>query len=255
MKTSVYKVMIVDDEPLGIENLCNSLKKYDNITIVATSQQPKSVGDLLLEKKPDLLFIDIEMPEITGIQLLKELQHVISWPMHVVFYTAYEKYLLEALRISAFDYLLKPYNEDDLSLVINRFYEATVQNQSFEASLNRLENGKRMIMVATVFGYKVLNIDNIAYFEYCTIDRQRRWFVYLTDSKKPLTLKSTITATEIENFSERFCQIASNTVINISYLSMIKGRNCFLFPPYDNKMDLIISRGYFKNLQNKFDIL
>ena len=88
-----YQVAIVDDEAVCISNLCNSLTTYNNIHIVGTAQTVSAGKKLILEKQPDLLFLDVEIPETSGLELLHEIRNQVNWQMQVIFYTAYEKYL------------------------------------------------------------------------------------------------------------------------------------------------------------------
>ncbi len=164
-----YQVAIVDDEAVCISNLCNSLTTYNNIHIVGTAQTVSAGKKLILEKQPDLLFLDVEIPETSGLELLHEIRNQVNWQMQVIFYTAYEKYLLDALRESAFDYLLKPYEQDKFAVVMDRFFASVKQGDmlsSFINSLSRLIPENKTFLVATVTGYLTLRPEQIGYFEY-----------------------------------------------------------------------------------------
>ena len=76
----------------------------------------------ILKHKPQLIFLDIELPSSNGLEFLAALHSKIDWEMNIIFYTSYEKYMLQALRMQAFDFLLKPVNQDDLLLAMNRYY-------------------------------------------------------------------------------------------------------------------------------------
>jgi Response regulator of the LytR/AlgR family len=248
-------VVIIDDEEIGITNLCNSLSEFSNITISGTTQNAQIGKDLILEKKPDLLFLDVEMPEITGLDLLREIKDLINWQIHVVFYTAYEKYLLEALRESAFDYLLKPYKEDEFQTVMTRFFSSVEkgnQLSSFIDSLSELLPEKRTFLIATITGYMTLRQEQIGYFEY--FKDSKHWYVTL-NSEKRIQLKRNTTADDILKLSNVFAQINQQQIININSLATIEGKDCVLYPPYEKKTDLTISRSYFKSVQDKFNMI
>lgn len=109
MNTKIMSAVIVDDEPGAIQALEAGLKAYDDILVVDTQTNEQKARRSILRNKPDILFMDVEMPGISGIDLIKEMRPLMGDNTHVVFYTAYDKYLIDALRASAFDYLLKPY--------------------------------------------------------------------------------------------------------------------------------------------------
>lgn len=71
--------------------------------------------------RPDILFLDVELPDMKGIELLEQINSCITWNMQVIFYTAYDKYMINAIRESAFDYLLKPIDRKELECIITRF--------------------------------------------------------------------------------------------------------------------------------------
>ena len=109
MNTNEIMTIIVDDEPTCIKSLANDLSRFSDIHIVVTCTSPDNAAREIVRLQPDLLFLDVEMPGMSGLELLSRIQSDIHSDMHVVFYTAYDKYLLDAIRASAFDYLLKPY--------------------------------------------------------------------------------------------------------------------------------------------------
>lgn len=127
-----YAAIIIDDQYGEIIKLSNSLKEIEEIALIGVAQNAQKGKEIILKAKPDLVFLDIEMPHTNGLEMLRELKYAISWHLHIIFYTESNKYLLEALRASAFDYLIKPYSEFDLKLVTNRFLKhmKLTENQS-----------------------------------------------------------------------------------------------------------------------------
>ena len=114
-------VVIVDDEAASVRNLSNDLCVYSDIRILETTTSVEKARKIVIRQQPDLLFLDVEMPKMSGLDLWQNIRADVHADMRVVFYTAYDKYVLEALRASAFDYLLKPYLPEELDAVIERF--------------------------------------------------------------------------------------------------------------------------------------
>nr|WP_321376759.1 response regulator [uncultured Bacteroides sp.] len=250
-----YNVVIIDDEEIGISNLSRSLSDFSEILIAGTTQSAQTGKDLILEKRPDLLFLDVEMPETSGLELLHEIKNLINWQMQVVFYTAYEKYMLEALRESAFDYLLKPYEQNEFQTVMNRFFDSADKEDklsSFIDSLSQLIPENRTFLIATITGYITLRQEQIGYFEYAK--ENKHWYITLQNGKH-IQLKRNTKAEDIIKLSKSFAQINQQQIINIDYLAMIEGKRCVLYPPYEEKADLIISRSFLKSVQDKFNLI
>ena len=129
-----YKVVIVDDDDVALENLSFELWKDARFYLEGTARNGRKGKKLIMKVQPDLLFLDVEMPDMTGLELLQEIRDYVSWNMRVVFYTAYDKYMIQAIREAAFDYLLKPFDEQDLKEILTRFtqqVETTGQRVSF----------------------------------------------------------------------------------------------------------------------------
>ena len=92
----MYKVIIIDDEKAAIETLRRDLEVQADLEIKGTAGNGAKGKKLIMDIHPDLLFLDIELPDIQGIRLLSEIREQVLWDMKVVFYTAYDKYLLQA---------------------------------------------------------------------------------------------------------------------------------------------------------------
>jgi len=108
---------IIDDEPLASKRLEQLLKNFDYIDIKESLEDPVHAVEAVNKEKPDLLFLDIQMPELNGFQFIEKLTK--PWPL-IIFSTAYDEYALEAFRVNAVDYLLKPIDEDQFAEAIKR---------------------------------------------------------------------------------------------------------------------------------------
>jgi two-component system LytT family response regulator len=110
--------ILIDDELSSLNNLTQKLEAFcKSIQIVAATQKPEEAVALIRQYKPDVLFLDIEMPKISGFGILEELG---DFSGEIIFTTAYNQYAIDAIRISAFDYLVKPVSILDLQNAVNR---------------------------------------------------------------------------------------------------------------------------------------
>ena len=255
MKNNKFTVAIIDDESTCIDYLRRSLNDYSELLIVGTAKNCVKGKELILEQRPDLLFLDVQLPEQNGFELLNELHEDIIWPMHVIFYTAFENYILDALRVSAFDYLLKPYDPEELRSVLNRFFKHIIKQKTenlFHNSIYQLNRSDHTYLIATITGYQKLRLDQIGYFEYQK--KKKQWLVVLTDLTR-LQLKRNTKAEEIINYSPNFIQINQSQIINLDYLSNIDDKICQLLPPFHKENSLVISRTFLKELQEKYEMI
>lgn len=118
MRMSI-KCVIVDDEPLAIEILQSYVDRVESLELVATCNNAVQAFDILKKEKVDLLFLDIQMPKLTGIEFLKALNPA----PQVIFTTAYREYAVESYELNVLDYLLKPIGFDRFIMAINKVLE------------------------------------------------------------------------------------------------------------------------------------
>lgn len=114
----ILKTLIVDDESLARRGLAHRLKNIPDIEIVGQAQNGREALKLIKDKKPDLVFLDIQMPGINGFQVVKQLD-IDSMPI-ILFLTAYDEYAVQAFEVNALDYILKPIDEERLSHVLDK---------------------------------------------------------------------------------------------------------------------------------------
>lgn len=128
--TTQIRVLIVDDERYARDELIYLLQDYRNLEIVGVAEHGEAGILMALQKKPDVVFLDVEMPKMDGMEVARALLELKKVPL-IVFATAYPQFAAEAFRLNAVDYLLKPYEEDQLEQTIKRI-EKRLLPQSVE---------------------------------------------------------------------------------------------------------------------------
>lgn len=128
--TDILRTIIVEDEELARNLLKSFLSKIENIELIAECENGFEGVKSINELKPDLVFLDIQMPKITGFEMLELLEH----KPHIIFATAYDQYALKAFDYNAADYLLKPYSQDRLQEAVDKVTER-IQNEGKESDV------------------------------------------------------------------------------------------------------------------------
>lgn len=125
------KILIVDDEPYNRDELKHLLGAFSNIQIVGEAESGESAIVKTIQLQPDVVFLDVEMPKMNGMNAAKALMELKKAPL-VVFATAYPQFAAEAFRYDAIDYLLKPYDEEQLQETIARFERKVTTSKELE---------------------------------------------------------------------------------------------------------------------------
>ena len=206
-----------------------------------------------------MLFLDVELGTDSGIELLQSMRAKGLEPStRVVFYTAFDKYVIDALRSSAFDFLLKPYMPDELDKVMERiradFSAGRVAEQNIsELTMRMPASSSDRFAIQTVNSLMFLRPSDVLYFEYSGI--RRCWSVVLSDLKSH-RLRMSIKARDILVLSKSFVKVNSDTILNIDYLSYVENGSlrCVLVPPYDS-ISIVASRRHFSDLRDALTML
>lgn len=216
----MIRTIIIDDEPSSINVLSMLLKKKckEDVEIVATTNSPHLGKMLIQEHQPDLVFLDIEMPGMSGIDLL---QSFTEPGFRVVFITAFDAYALQAFRLSAIDYLLKPVEADDIIRVIEKIkkdirkneYPINFQLQDLQKLLLHQSASESKIGIGMADKIVFINIPEILYCE----AQGAYTNVHLQNGKKIVASKS-IGEFESQLISQKFFRIHHSTLINLDHV-------------------------------------
>ena len=265
------RIAIIDDTKESIDDLVESLGFIGGIEICGTATRYKQAIDLIIREKPDLIFLDIVMPGKDGFELLSDLREK-RCELSVIFYTAYDKYVIHALREQALDYILKPIDQNQLKDAIDR-YRSLRKTQPVICPLlttPNLNTNFQKIALPTFLGLQFLEKNGIVLFSLnngggsksliklpdSSGSKSPFWEVMLTDSTR-LKLTNSITAEKILKClpKEGFFQINQSCIINLTYLNglVYKTRECLLMPPYDIEK-LTVSRIQFALLKDIYDV-
>lgn len=161
--------ILVDDEISNLKGLQRKLENlFPSIHVSGAFQKPEDAIQAIINEKPNLLFLDIEMPRINGFELLARLKEV---HFHVIFVTAYSEYALKAFKKSAIDYVLKPIDNDDLVFAVNKALDIIKLKKESESNsklLSVLEENiskSNKIIVPTQKGISFLPQDEVLHLE------------------------------------------------------------------------------------------
>lgn len=215
MKT--YKTIIIDDERLAREELKSILSEYTEIEIVDEAQNGSEGIEKIRKVQPDLIFLDVNMPGMTGFEMLKKLEVI----PHVIFVTAYDEFALKAFEVSALDYLLKP-------IEISRIEEALEKlkqhdENEFESSSNTgFKRSERKLSVTD----KVFIKDGekcffISLSEVRMLESDGNYVKVHFDTSRPLILRS-LNSFEERLDPEHFFRANRKFIVNMNWIEKIE---------------------------------
>ena len=201
------KFIIVDDERLAREEVKRALKNYEDFVLIGEAENADDAKILIESKMPDLIFLDIQMPEKSGFDLLESLENV----PNVLFITAYDQYAIQAFEVNALDYLMKPIREERFAKAIQKIRD-TIRLKS---SLNDAEAKDRKIFIKDGEKRFFIQLDEIYLIE--SLENYTRLFF---QDKKAFQRRSLRQWEEIldENI---FFRINRTEIINIKYIEAI----------------------------------
>lgn len=136
-KSTKIKALIADDEPAARESIQILLSKKSEVEVIGMSKDGKETAETILELRPDLVFLDIQMPAMNGFEILETIKH--EWLPVIVFVTAFDQYALKAFEISAVDYLLKPYSDERFGQSLEKAKQ-WIASRNVHGQIERVEN-------------------------------------------------------------------------------------------------------------------
>lgn len=244
-------VFVVDDEAGPRMALAGDLENCPEIGRVRSFSSYEEAVLPMLKFKPDLLFLDVELPGINGLEFLDSIKERLAFPLHVVFYTAYSQYMIDAIRRRAFDFLLKPYKAEELRLILDRVMDnrSDVKHPFFphpfaQSTKIHLETAGKLLL---------LSEEDIVCADYD--DASRTWQL-LTANGETHRLRSSMKAAAILALTPNMLQVNKGCIVNAIYAASLENvpLRLRLSPPFDN-LDITVSRRCAQTVRDRLVML
>lgn len=246
-----YKVYIVEDEAHARERLEQFITNVPELDIIGSNESGQKASKEIDELKPDLLFLDIQLTDITGIDLL----HLISWKPLVIFTTAFNHYAIQAFDLQAIDYLLKPFAETRFKVAVEKAINRLENEESKIGQLKELLNnwnpqGNYLNRIPSKIGDKIyiINDEDIVYLT----SEDKLVFAYLFETK--YLINYTLEQLQSRLDPEKFFRIHRSTIVNLNYIKTIESwfaGGYRMIVKDKRKTELTISRNAGKLLRQK----
>lgn len=242
------KVIIVDDEAPARSLIREFLEDFEELIVIGESNNGVDALKLIEEFNPDLVFLDVQMPGMTGFQVLEHLQRV----PQIIFSTAYDKYALEAFEVNAVDYLLKPYTKERFGRAVAKLQDK--ENPLLEQLQRLAENLKQeptdasfkgKIFVQT--GNKLQAIDSK---EIIWLQAEKDYTWLITAQKKYL---STYGLGQLEQKLDKssFLRVHRSSIINLNCIKEIEKQLSSYDIIMENKDVVRVSRSYMEDIKKR----
>ena len=240
----MQKIIIIDDEAAGRQLIREYLEDFPDLIVIGEANNGVDAIRLIREFKPDLIFLDIQMPGLNGFDVLTRLDEM---PL-VIFSTAYDKYALKAFEVHALDYLLKPYARDRFSIAVQKALNSLQNNlnsvQSLTESLLTPESTYPEKILVQI-GAKLVTVDLA---EVIWIDAEGDYSKLITSKQRYLSNYG-LGALEKKLDPRRFIRVHRSAIINLAFVQEIQKQISSYDVILQNGDVVRVSRGYMENIK------
>ena len=207
----MIRCIIIDDEPLALQQMEGYIKKIPYLELVAACQSAIDAKEILEKEKIDAIFCDINLPELNGLDFIKSLEN----PPMVVFTTAYSEYAVEGFQLNAVDYLLKPFGCEDMKRAAEKLKKRHDALRSLQ-EVSQIDEDDA-IFLKTEYKIVRINISNIRYVE--AMSEYLR--IYLKDYPRPIIVLLSMKKMEERLPSHTFMRVHRSYIINLKMIHEI----------------------------------
>ncbi|MDP5202113.1 LytTR family DNA-binding domain-containing protein [Flavobacterium sp. DG2-3] len=240
---TVLKCIAVDDEPLALKLVETFIHQTPFLELMTTCDNAVDAMGIIRETKPDLVFLDINMPNLSGMELARLLQDQAGPLPKIVFTTAYNHYAIEGYRVNAVDYLLKPFSYEEFLRASSK-----VLQLSEEASNNftPIAADDEFIFLKVEYQWVRISLKDITYIE----SLKDYVKVHLEDSQKALMSLISLKALEEKLPSSKFMRVHRSFIVSLDKISAISKNSIFI-----DKIEITVGEQYkeaFKTMVDKW---
>lgn len=240
--------LIIDDDPVAVAALRERLATYPELTVVGEASTASEGLRLAEELKPEAVFLDVELSDLSGLEITDALREKLSPSCRIVIYTAYNEYILSAFRRHAFDCLMKPIDNVDLDSVIRRLLSPAGENIA-----ERPGTSGKLLFYTNTEDFRLVAIRDICVFRYD--GELRLWAVEAAGCPKPIYLRRNVTKENILALDPRFVSVSKRHIINLNYLMEVIDNVCIFYPPFDTIDYVKVGRLYRRALINRYNTI
>jgi two-component system LytT family response regulator len=242
----VVRALIVEDEPLARRTLRDFATEMEWLILVGEAEDGRSAVSLIDSLRPDLVLLDVQMPEFSGMEVLKRIKHQ-PW---IIFTTAYDSYAVTAFELEALDYLLKPFGHDRFQSAMERVRDRledtnTGQSTVRERAISSLQSSGPLSRLFVREGNHIvpIKLDQISRFEaeddYLRVHaRGRSHLIHLTLNEIEARLDQTI-----------FCRVHRSIIVNLEHVERFEPHDRRLLLRLKDGATVIASRAYSQSLR------
>lgn len=253
MTEKIIRVLIVDDEPIAREYIRDLLRKDRSVKITGEASDGPEAVKAAVTKKPDLIFLDIQMPGMDGFEVLKHIRCIFQ--PHFIFVTAYDKYALKAFEVNAIDYLLKPFERTRFRESLERAKEVILSGRArdFEKrigdlvkNLEREKKPVKRLLVKSRGRIYFVRADDIQHIEAAGN------YVCLYVGGSEHLIRETLHAIETQLDPEKFVRIHRSFIVNIEFIRELQPQSSgeYIVLMADGRR-LMLSRTYKDSLLDR----
>jgi two-component system LytT family response regulator len=221
--------IVIEDEARSLNLMINLLKKIPRITLQAAFQDPEEALQFVQRNTPDLILLDIRMPKMDGLQFIERLeQENLLSPF--IFVSAYEEYLIDALRKSAVDYLLKPVSLAHLEEAIDRYEVRKFKSSNSQLKQQVYSLNRELLRFNFKTGFEIVNRSNIVY-----LSADGNYTSIIMTNNRKLTISQNIGKFDFLIQQNEFIKIHRSTIINPRYFRKLVRYNRTCILGYDHQ--------------------
>jgi len=227
------RCIVIDDEPLAVEILASFIRKTPSLELAGSFTDPVLALSAIGEMKPDLVFLDIQMPDLNGLELSK----LVPEGTRVVFTTAFRQYAFESYEVEALDYLLKP-------IRYNKFIESVSKAEKWmetRQAAGKTEKNRRSAFIKADGKYRNIDFDQILYVE----GMKDYVLIRLESETEPIVTHMTMKAIEEKLPSDMFMRVHRSYVVALDKITAIDSCGDILI----DRISVPVSDSYRKDIQ------
>ncbi|MFZ2340545.1 MAG: LytTR family DNA-binding domain-containing protein [Bacteroidales bacterium] len=207
----MIRTIAVDDEPLALQLVTGYIKKTPGLEFAGSFDNPQEALEFVISEKVDLIFIDIQMPDLTGIEFTRAL----TGGPRVVFTTAYEKYALEGFKLDVVDYLLKPFSYEEFLKAVGKAARLIRIEQGEQ---ERVESNSEFLFLKSDYKIRRINFNDILYIE----GLKDYVKVYTAGTSKPVLSLITMKLLEAKLPPAKFMRVHRSFIVNLERIETIE---------------------------------